>query len=129
MRDLFLRELRKRGNVTDAARKAKVDRSTPYRWREAEPAFAAAWDVALEEAIDRMESEAYRRAVEGTEKPLIGRVGKDEDGIVTYVTEYSDTLMNTLLKAHRPEKYRERVDVQQHGKIEIEFVNNWRETD
>lgn len=118
MRELFLKELRRRGNVSDAARKAGVGRSTVYEWKAAEPDFAAAWDEAVEWAIDRMESEAYRRAVEGTKKPVIGRVGKDEDGILSdeqgkplYLLEYSDTLMNTLLKAHRPEKYRERVDV------------------
>lgn len=111
MRELFLKELRRRGNVSDAARKATIDRSTPYRWREAEPDFAAAWDEALELAMDRLESEAYRRAVEGVRKPLIGRIGKDQDGVITYIREYSDSLMNTLLKAHRPEKYRERVDV------------------
>jgi transposase-like protein len=52
MRELFLRELRRRGNVSDAAKKAGVDRTTPYRWREAEPEFAASWDEALDAAID-----------------------------------------------------------------------------
>jgi hypothetical protein len=129
VRATFLRELRKRGNVSDAARKARIDRTTAYRWRDAEPEFAAAWDEAIEHAIDVMESEAYRRAVEGVDEPVFGRIGKDQDGEVGTIRKYSDALMNTLLKAHRPEKYRERVDVQQHGKVEIEFVNNWREAD
>jgi uncharacterized protein YdbL (DUF1318 family) len=115
MREAFLKELRRRGNVSDAARKAGVGRKTVYEWREAEPDFAAAWDEAIEAAMDAMESEAWRRAVEGTRKPLIGRVGKDQDGVITYVREYSDSLMQTLLKAHRPEKYRERSEVRHTG--------------
>ena len=64
LRAAFLAELRKRGNVTDAARAVQVGRKTVYQWKEAEPDFAAAWDEAIEQAIDAMESEAYRRAVE-----------------------------------------------------------------
>jgi hypothetical protein len=117
-RVLFLKELARRGNVSDAARKAGIGRVTVYDWRKAEPDFAAAWDEALETAIDTLESEAWRRAKEGTKKPIIGRVAKDEDGILTdakgrplYLREYSDSLMQTLLKAHRPTKYRERIQI------------------
>lgn len=108
MREAFLKELRRRGNVSDAARAAGVDRSTPYRWREAEPEFAAAWDEAIESVMDAMEGEAYRRAVEGVDEPVFGRIAKDTDGQIGTIRKYSDTLMNTLLKAHRPEKYRDK---------------------
>ena len=128
-RETFLTELAARGNVSAAAAAAGLSRVTFYEWRSADSAFAAAWDEALETAIDAMELEARRRAVEGVEKPLIGRVGKDQDGIITVIREYSDSLMTLLLKAHRPEKYRERTDVQHHGTIEIEYVNDWRSTD
>lgn len=125
----FLEELRKRGNVRDACRTAGIGRQTVYDLRGRDPEFAAAWDEAVDEAVDTMEGEAWRRAVEGVDEPVFGRVARDQDGEVGTIRKYSDALMNTLLKAHRPEKYRERVDVQQHGKVEIEFVNNWREAD
>lgn len=127
VRAMFLRELGKRANVSDAARMAKIGRSTVYQWREAEPEFAASWDEAVEQALGLLEAEAWRRAVDGVEEPIVGRVGKDEDGIVTYVRKYSDSLMQTLLKAHRPEKYRERQEVQHSGAVQIEYVNDWRE--
>jgi hypothetical protein len=129
LRAAFLAELRRRGNVSDAARAATIDRTTAYLWRKNEPEFAAAWDEAIEAAIDSLEAEAWRRAAEGVEEPVIGRVGKDKDGIVRdadglplFVRKYSDSLMNTLLKAHRPEKYRERQDVQHSGGVTVRVV-------
>lgn len=137
MRALFLEELAQRGNISDACRAAEIPRrQTVYEWRNADPEFAALWDEALEVAIDAMEKEAHRRAFEGVEKPVIGRVDKDEDGIVKdqfgneiYIREYSDGLATLLLKAHRPDKYRERTDVQHSGNVQIEYVNDWRKAD
>jgi hypothetical protein len=130
MRDLFLEELRRRGNISDACRAAEIPRrQTVYEWRHADPEFAVLWDEALDVAIDAMEREAHRRAFEGTEEPIIGRVGRDRDDIITHVTKYSDSLAQFLLKAHRPEKYREKVDHEHRGSIAVEFVNNWREAD
>lgn len=116
-RAAFLAELQLRGNVSDAAAAAGIGRTTAYQWRDEDAAFAAAWAEALETAIDTMEHEAHRRAVEGVEKPIVGRVGKDQDGVITYVREYSDSLMTLLLKAHRPEKYRERSQIEHTGEI------------
>ena len=118
-RETFLAELAARGNVSAAAAAAGLSRVTFYEWRNADADFAAAWDAALETAIDAMELEARRRAVEGVQKPIVGRIGKDQDGIITYVTEYSDQLMTLLLKAHRPDKYRERQDIHHSGELGI----------
>lgn len=115
--------------MSDAAKAAAIDRTTAYRWRAAEPDFAAQWDEAIETAVDAMEREAHRRAFTGIKKPIVGRVEKDKDGIITYVQEYSDGLATLLLKAHRPEKYRERQEVQHTGKVGIEYVNDWRSTE
>lgn len=101
-----------------------MSRDWYYDQRRTDEVFAAAWDEALETAIDAMELEARRRAVEGVEKPLLGRVGKDQDGIITVVREYSDQLMVLLLKAHRPEKYRERTDVRHSGKLDITTLSD-----
>lgn len=108
MREMFLNELAQRGIVQDAAMVAGLSRQSFYEWRNNDPEFAADWDEALEIANDALEREAWRRAVEGVDKPLIGRVGKDQDGVIEIVKEYSDTLMVKLLAARRPEKFRER---------------------
>lgn len=116
-RDTFLAELTLRGNISDAADAAGLARQTFYEWRVKDLAFAAAWDDAIATAIDTAEREAWRRAIEGVDKPLIGRVGKDEDGIITTIKEYSDTILLRILSAHRPEKWRERSQVEHTGEI------------
>src|SRR5690606_10953200 len=99
----FLAELARMANVSAAAKKAGVPRSTAYDWYKADEAFAAGWDDAVEVAVDSLEKEAWRRARDGVLKPVYQKGEK-----VGQVREYSDQLMVTLLKAHRPEKYRER---------------------
>jgi hypothetical protein len=114
----FLDELALRGNVRDACAVAGVPRRTAYDWRDADPAFAAAWDTALDEAADVMEREAHRRAVDGTEEPVFGSMGQGlGSGEVGRITKYSDTLLIFLLKAARPEKYRERQQIEHTGEI------------
>lgn len=99
----FLKELTRRANVSAAARKAKINRSTAYDWYDADPDFAAAWDEAIEVAVDSLEDEAWRRAATGTLEPVFQKGEK-----VGAIRRYSDMLMVTLLKAHRPEKFKDR---------------------
>lgn len=107
----FLKVLSKTGNVTKSARAAKVDRSTVYDHRNNDPVFAALWLEAEAEASDLLEAEAWRRAVEGVNEPVFQ--GGEQVGVIR---KYSDSLMGLLLKAHKPEKYRERTDVTSNGK-------------
>lgn len=114
----FLAELAKRGNVRDACKAARIARATPYRWREADPDFAAAWRDALDQAADVLEREAFRRAVTGVQEPVFGSLGPGQGtGEVGAVRKYSDTLLIFLLKGARPEKYRERVDNRIDGTV------------
>lgn len=101
----FLRALGKLGVVSYACSVAKVGRRTVYRHYESDPVFAAGWEAALERATDKMEREAIRRATKGTSKPVFYK--GDQCGSIQ---EYSDTLLIFMLKAWRPEKYRETFD-------------------
>lgn len=109
-KERFLKELAKRANVSAAAKAAKVDRSTPYHWRETDPEFAAAWDEAVEVAVDALEAEAWRRAATGVLEPVYQKGER-----VGQIRRYSDTLMVTLLKAHRREKYSEKQQLEHSG--------------
>jgi predicted ThiF/HesA family dinucleotide-utilizing enzyme len=107
--ECFLRALAGTGNVTTAVAVAGTSRSRVYELRKTNGAFAAGWDEAEEIAADRLEEEARRRAVEGVQEPLVsgGKIVRDDDGQPIAIRRYADTLLLALLKAHRPEKFRD----------------------
>jgi hypothetical protein len=47
-RDKFIESLTETGNVCRSAEAAGVNRLAAYRWRDGDPDFARAWDLALE---------------------------------------------------------------------------------
>lgn len=118
--------------VARAARAAGVDYRYAYRTREADPEFAAAWDDAVEQGVDRAEQEAFRRAVEGYEEPVThqGRLAyqyrrvQREDGTEAFepvldehgqpvpltVRKHSDGLLSLILKGRRKKVYAERIE-------------------
>lgn len=105
-RQMFLAGLRDSANVSASARASGVERWKWYRLRHVDSGFADEWTKALEAGIDALEDEAMRRALEGGEEPVFYQ-GK----IVGSVRKYSDTLLMFMLKARRPERYRDRVGV------------------
>ncbi|WP_148707815.1 helix-turn-helix domain-containing protein [Komagataeibacter melaceti] len=126
-RNIFIEHLRKTGNISASARHAGVSRTTVHRWRAAEPEFAERWDDAEEEGIDALEQEARRRAIEGDEEYVVsmGQLVRDpKTGEYLTTRKRSDGLMTLLLKAHRPEKFRERYDVQQSGNITMNITKD-----
>lgn len=102
-RRAFLTTLAETGNVSEAARACEVSRSHAYALKMTDTDFAAKWVDALESATDVLEAEARHRAVDGVEQPHF-----HQGQITGSVRKYSDSLLIFLLKAHRPEKYRDR---------------------
>ncbi len=98
--ELFLAELRKGRSIASSAAAAGIARRTVYNWREADEEFARQWDEAIEEGIDRLEDVAMQRAVAG-----------------------SDTLAIFLLKANRPDKYRDtqRLSFDSQSQLKVTF--------
>jgi hypothetical protein len=107
----FLDHLAETGNVIRSVRLVGTSPARIYALRRDDPAFRQAWEAAEEIAADRLEQEAWRRAVEGFDEPLVsgGRLVKDEDGTPLMLRRYSDTLLITLLKAHRPGRFGRRL--------------------
>jgi AcrR family transcriptional regulator len=121
--DRFFVKLADRCNVSEACAASGVARTTVYAYERGEvaegidhKAWLARFEDAKRQAADKLESEAFRRAVDGVDEPLIGRVGKDQDGVITTVKRYSDTLLNLLLRANRPDKFRDRTSTELTGK-------------
>ena len=115
-KEKFLQALATGGNVTFAAAAAGIARRTAYRWRDEDPDFATAWESAAEEAADRLEQEAWRRAIHGTDEPVHYQGRR-----VDVVKRYSDTLLIFLLKGFRPEKYQDRQQIQHLGEVKFEI--------
>jgi len=116
-RTRFIAVLRESCNVSEAARSAGIGRRTAYEWRDADPKFSGEWDEAEQEAIDKLEREAWRRAVEGVDKPVV-----HQGAITATYKEYSDKMLEILLKGHRPEKYADRSKIEHSGKVGLEAL-------
>lgn len=80
----FLQELLDSCNVRAACDAARISINMAYRERTRDRDFAAGWDDAVGFAVDHLQGIAFQRA-----------------------KEYSDSLMMMLLRAHRPDVYRE----------------------
>ena len=112
-RDVFVERLRATGNVTLAAAGAGVSRQSVYRARKRSKKFRRDWVEAHEQAMDLLEGEARRRAT-GVKEDVYyaGRV-------VGTRTVYDTPLLMFLLKAHRPELYRDNMKVEHAGGLDV----------
>jgi hypothetical protein len=102
----FLVAFAKCGLVAQACRDACVGSKTVYRWRQGDDVFAEQWEEIESQVNDALEAEAMRRAVEGVKRPVFHQGEHVGD-----VTDYSDSLLIQLLKARKPEKFRERTEL------------------
>ena len=100
------------GNVWKACEDTGCSRTAVYYWQEHDDKFAMEYRIAAEKATERLEEEARRRASDGVEKPVY-QGGK----LVGTVYEYSDTLLMFLLKARKPEKYKDRMSVDVNSQV------------
>ena len=84
----YLIALAQTSNVTLSAQMAGIARATVRERYDTSPEFRKACDDAINQGVDILEAEARRRAMSG-----------------------SDLLLIFLLKAHRPDKYRDNYHV------------------
>jgi hypothetical protein len=100
----FLTALRDNGGcVWQAVSTSGLAYRTASRWRAEDSQFDKDWEEAKAIGMLRVEEEAIRRAYAGTGKKVYYK-----GEVVGEVTEYSDRLIEFILKGHFPEKYKER---------------------
>ena len=131
--DAFLAALREVPIVQHACNAAGIERCTAYRARQADEAFAKAWEEAMEAGVDRAEQEAFRRGVVGFHEPVIDkgrlayvyeryldedqreqwRMKLDDQGqpIPLTVRKHSDPLLALILKGRRKSVYADRTEL------------------
>jgi hypothetical protein len=133
----YLAALREIPVIRHACEAAGIDRTTVWRLRKDDEAFAEAEEAAMEEGVDRAEKEAFRRGIVGFEEPVIdkGRVAYryeryeeedvngikqekwrmclDENGqpIPLTVRKHSDAILALVLKGRRKKVYADRTEL------------------
>jgi len=106
-KDLFLAALCEGKSVASAAKIANISRGMAYVWRSKDPEFAQEWDDAIETGTDALEDLAREQA------------------------KATPVMTMFLLKARRPEIYKDRVYNEHVGKdggpIQSEDVSSARD--
>lgn len=115
----FLEMLAETGHVEMAAEAVGMRVSSVYRHRKDHPEFAARWKEAVAVAVEGLEAEAVRRARFGVAEPVFYQ--GEQCGTIQ---RYSDQLLALLLRAKKPEEYRERSDVQFRGTVDLAAMSD-----
>lgn len=122
---IFLAALSRHASVSEAVASQRwYSRDFFNSQREKDPEFDAAWEEALEAAVDKLRLEAWRRGAEGVLEPVTyqGEFCYQRNKITgeveqVAVRKYSDGLLTTLLKRYDP-AFRERTGVDLTASIE-----------
>lgn len=104
--DRFLKHYAETGRVTESASMIGVTRSAHMKRLRGNAEYAEKFADAHAAWVEKLEAEAIRRAYEGVEKDTGWYKGVPGGK----VTEYSDDLLKTLLKANAPDKYGDKVE-------------------
>lgn len=135
----FLKAYAEHGVVKYACKYAGISRQTYKNWRDNDPAFATLLPEVIEDAHDTLEHAAYEQAVTGIYEPLVsmgqpvyehipvlekngepvldskGRP-KMKRGKLMTKRVLAPSLLQTLLKANLPEKYKDKQSMELTGK-------------
>ena len=98
----FLEAIAQGLSVNHAAKKADVHFTRVHALRRENEDFRKQWNQAAELSVELLEQEAQRRAYHGTLKPVFYKGVRCGS-----IREYSDNMLNTLLRARKPEVYRD----------------------
>lgn len=96
-----MRVYAEKGTVKAACEAVGIHRDTAYEERKRNPAFAEAWEREESAVTDVLEKTLVEIAIDGEGSPQV-------------------RALEFALKARRPTKYRERIDVKHGGKVGVE---------
>ncbi len=111
LRERFCAVLAEGVTVDTACRAVGIHRSAAYRLRDSHPAFASAWEDAVERGTDRLEDIALELATVGEAEPvwyqgqIVGQRHRRSENLLM-------ALLLALLRARRPQKFRDNARVE-----------------
>jgi len=94
-------------NVSAACKAARISNPAAWYRRKHNPEFARQWEEALQAGVEGLEEATWDRAKEGVEQWTWAKDKRGRFRKLVLPRAYSDGLATFLLKAHRPDKYRE----------------------
>lgn len=100
----FLLAFRELCNISVAAEIVGIDRGTVYNWLNADPEFKESFEKAREVGTELLEDVAWKRA-----------------------QDTSDRLLVVLLKAYKPEKFGDKIEVTSTKKIKLDWPEGEKE--
>lgn len=113
-----------KGNVSEACAAIGIGRTAAYAWRRDDQDFADQWNDIVEKHTDELVSKVYERALDGWLEPVFYQ-GEE----VGTIRRFSDSNAQFLLRARRPDEYRDNSKVEIGGigggplEILVEFVD------
>ena len=110
------------GLISSACRKANIDRSTYYAWREADPKFAADCDAVPELIGDKIESEGFKKIAKGDGEMIrfFLRTKYKSRGFIT-TTEHTGANGGAISFSNKDE------DLKRLSRLNKEQLKNWIE--
>lgn len=102
----FLAAFALTGRIDQAAKAAGLDRGAHYDWRDKDPEYPALFAAASERAADAVEDECKRRAFEG-----VLQAEWYQGKACGTKRVYSDALAMQILRALKPDKYRQGLEL------------------
>jgi len=102
----FLDAFRNSKTVSGSVRITRTSRQTHRNWLATDPEYAERFQDVNDELTDELEQELRRRAMEGSEEPMYHKGER-----VGFRKRRSDACLVLLLKAKRPELFRDPADI------------------
>ena len=117
LKELFLRQIEKTGNIQTSCNATGVGRATHQAWFKDDEKYRADFEASYGVYLDAMEREADRRALRGVLRPIYQN-GK----LVGHERRFSDVLLMFRLNGERAKKYRQRIEHTGEGGGPIEHA-------
>lgn len=115
--ETYLGELEQHGQKCKAAKVAGVTIRAVQKRRNADPEFAKEESDAMAVAKDLVESEIFRRTIDGVQTVIISKDGK----IVTTKTEYSDQLLLRAAERLETGSWRQKQQIEHSAATSMQF--------
>ncbi len=112
----FLENFSEVGVIKKAVKGLDISVRTVYRAKNCSERFRNAFNLAKKVAVENLEEEMYRRAVEGVERPVFQKGER-----VGATKHYSDGLLKFLSKTWAPDKFDSNEEKGISGNVHIEI--------